>query len=142
MNESSINLTILLYTLVKTFPINHKIVSHFLYFALHSIEMGKMKALALINSGSENALFLFCPGTSEEQLQRAGTGAELLVLEQIIPIKPDVDMQQQARDRKRASMVEESEVGIYITSKYVSEQLMLSTAQHLNFHSNSYSVTI
>ena len=76
-----------------------------------------MKALALINSGQEDALFLFCPFTSEKQLNRANTGADLLVLEDIIPITPAVDFQQKPTSRKRASIAEESEVDITITSE-------------------------
>ena len=76
-----------------------------------------MKALALINSGLEDALFLFCPFTSEKQLHRANTGADLLVLEDIIPIIPGVEVQQKSGSRKRASIAEESEVHITITGE-------------------------
>ncbi|KAI6652640.1 synaptojanin-1 isoform X3 [Oopsacas minuta] len=76
---------------------------------------GSMKSLALINSVKEDALFLFCPFTSEKQLNRANTGADLLVLEDFIAITPAVDIQQKTTGRKRASMLEESEVDITIT---------------------------
>ena len=59
-----------------------------------------------------NALFLLSPFTSEKQL-----GADLLVLEDFIAITPAVDIQQKTRGRKRASMLEESEVDITISSE-------------------------
>ena len=76
-----------------------------------------MKSLALINSGQEHALFLLSPFTSEKQLKRANTGADLLVLEDFIAITPAVDIQQKTRGKKRASMLEESEVDITISSE-------------------------